>query len=72
MSAARKYLHELERRSAAAQQMKPQQELMLEFPEEEEEEEHEAVAALKGIDPDSMTPREALDALYRLKKLASG
>jgi len=73
ISAARKYLHELERRSAAAQQqVKPQQELLLEFPVEEEEVEHEAVSALKGIDPDSMTPREALDALYRLKKLTSG
>jgi DNA mismatch repair protein MutS len=71
ISAARKYLHELERRSAATQQVKPQQELLLEFPVEEEEVEHEAVAALKGIDPDSMTPREALDALYRLKKLAT-
>ena len=70
INAARKYLHELERRSAAAaQQMKPQQELLLEFPDDEEEEEHEAVAALRGVDPDSMTPREALDALYRLKKL---
>lgn len=67
ISAARKYLHELERRSAAAQQVKPQQELLLEFTEEEEE--HEAVAALRGVDPDSLTPREALDALYRLKKL---
>jgi DNA mismatch repair protein MutS len=27
--------------------------------------------ALAGIDPDGMTPREALDALYRLKALAS-
>jgi DNA mismatch repair ATPase MutS len=26
-------------------------------------------AALKSIDPDSLTPREALDALYALKKL---
>jgi DNA mismatch repair protein MutS len=24
--------------------------------------------ALKGINPDDMTPREALDALYALKK----
>jgi DNA mismatch repair protein MutS len=70
ISAARKYLHELERKSAATQQVKPQQELMLEFSiDEEEEEEHEALAALRGVDPDSMTPREALDALYRLKKL---
>ena len=28
-------------------------------------------AALGGIDPDSLTPREALDALYRLKRLAT-
>ena len=27
--------------------------------------------ALGTIDPDALTPREALDALYRLKKLAS-
>ena len=27
--------------------------------------------ALAGIDPDDMTPREALEALYRLKALAS-
>ena len=26
--------------------------------------------ALAGLDPDEMTPREALDALYRLKALA--
>jgi DNA mismatch repair protein MutS len=25
--------------------------------------------ALAAIDPDTLTPREALDALYRLKKL---
>lgn len=71
INAARKYLHELERKSVATQQVKPQQELMLEFSAEEEVEEHEAVAALRGVDPDSMTPREALDALYRLKKLAT-
>ena len=28
--------------------------------------------ALVGIDPDSLTPREALEALYRLKRMASG
>jgi len=71
IGAARKYLHELERRSAAAQGVKPQGELLLEFPDDEEEDEHAAVAALRGVDPDAMTPREALDALYRLKKLAS-
>ncbi|EJL82296.1 DNA mismatch repair protein MutS [Herbaspirillum sp. CF444] len=30
------------------------------------------VDALAGIDPDAMTPREALDALYRLKQLGDG
>jgi DNA mismatch repair protein MutS len=28
--------------------------------------------ALAGLHPDEMTPREALDALYRLKALAAG
>jgi DNA mismatch repair protein MutS len=28
-------------------------------------------AALDGIDPDSLTPRDALEQLYRLKKLAA-
>ena len=30
----------------------------------------ELVAALDGIDPDALSPREALEALYRLKKIA--
>jgi DNA mismatch repair protein MutS len=29
------------------------------------------VGALADMDPDSMSPREALEALYRLKGLAS-
>jgi DNA mismatch repair protein MutS len=29
------------------------------------------LAAFGEIEPDSLTPREALEALYRLKKLAS-
>jgi DNA mismatch repair protein MutS len=28
-------------------------------------------SSLASIDPDSLTPREALEALYRLKRLAS-
>ncbi len=73
INAARKYLHELERHSAQPRRrVKPQGELLLEFLEDEEEDEHQAVAALRSVDPDSMTPREALDALYRLKKLAGG
>jgi DNA mismatch repair protein MutS len=31
----------------------------------------EAMAALDAIDPDTLTPREALDALYQLKQLAA-
>ena len=27
--------------------------------------------ALRALDPDSLSPREALDALYRLKQLAA-
>ena len=30
---------------------------------------HPALEVLEGIDPDDMTPREALDALYRLIRL---
>jgi len=67
IGAARKYLRELERRSAAAHAPRPQQELALELPAEPET--HAAVAELATIDPDSMTPREALDALYKLKTL---
>jgi DNA mismatch repair protein MutS len=29
-------------------------------------------AALAGINPDMLSPKEALDALYRLKKLQEG
>ena len=46
---------------------RPQQELLLELPPEAEP--HAAVDALQRIDPDSLTPREALEALYELKKL---
>jgi DNA mismatch repair protein MutS len=34
--------------------------------------ESEAMRALSELDPDSLTPREALEALYQLKKLADG
>jgi DNA mismatch repair protein MutS len=68
ITAARRYLHELERRSAATHAPTPQQELLLEVAPEPET--HQALTALQELDPDSLTPREALDALYRLKKLA--
>jgi len=70
ISAAKKYLQELERRSAQAHAPRPQQELSLELPKDEPEE-HAAVRALRELDPDSLTPKAALDALYELKKLAS-
>ncbi len=38
-------------------------------PLETQTEEHPALDALKEIDPDELTPREALDALYRLRDL---
>ncbi len=68
ISAARKYLAELERRSANAHAPQLQQELLLTVP---------AVPAanplndaLDELDPDSLSPREALEALYRLKRLS--
>jgi DNA mismatch repair protein MutS len=68
ITAARKYLHELERRSAQTNAPKPQQELLLELPSDEPEP-HPAVEALAKLDPDSMSPREALARLYELKAL---
>ena len=34
-----------------------------------ESDESEAIVALKALDPDALTPRQALDALYRLRQL---
>lgn len=65
ISRARAHLEKLERQSQQSRQEQPQGELVLEPP---------VVAdplrdALAGMDPDQMSPREALDALYQLKKL---
>ena len=66
--AARKQLREFEQR-AAVDPLQP--DLFAQgAPEPAEIEPHPAVERLAGLDPDSMTPREALDALYALKKLA--
>ena len=67
IQSAKRYLNELERRSRATHEPRPQQELALELPREDEP--HPALAALEQIDPDSLTPREALDKLYQLKSL---
>jgi DNA mismatch repair protein MutS len=66
ISSARRYLRELERRSAAAHEPRPQQELLLEVPQDAPE--PEVVGALRELDLDAMTPKEAMDALYALKK----
>ncbi|HEU4600528.1 MAG TPA: DNA mismatch repair protein MutS, partial [Steroidobacteraceae bacterium] len=70
ITSARKYLHELEKRSSQGAATKPQQELLLELPTDPNEAEtHPLVAALAAIDPDSLSPREALQRLYELKAL---
>ncbi|HKS57732.1 MAG TPA: DNA mismatch repair protein MutS [Steroidobacteraceae bacterium] len=67
ITAARRYLRELERRSAETHEPRPQQELLLEVAEEPPE--HPLVGALQSLDVDAMTPRQAQDALYELKRL---
>ena len=68
IAAARKYLAELERRSASTHAPQLQQELLLTVPAAAAP--HPLAAALDALDPDSLSPREALEALYRLKRLA--
>jgi len=65
--AARQYLRELERH-AVQSHASHQQQLQLEIPVETLE--HEALMELRKIDPDTLTPREALDSLYRLRQLS--
>ena len=64
ITAAKRYLHELERRSRATHEPRPQRELALELPADPI---HPALEALQAIDPDALSPREALDELYKLK-----
>ncbi len=65
--AARKQLREFEQR-AAIDPLQPDLFAQGE-PEVIEAEPHPALVSLADIDPDSLTPREALDALYALKGL---
>ena len=67
--AARKHLAELEAHSI---QSTPQFDLFASARAEAviDETEHPLHTALDEIDPDSLSPREALDALYKLKKVA--
>jgi DNA mismatch repair protein MutS len=78
IKAARKHLAALEAHSI---QPTPQFDLFanaMTTPEEPDDEPQQSAAAealleaLAATDPDAMTPREALDALYRLKSLAEG
>ncbi|GAC1301386.1 MAG: DNA mismatch repair protein MutS [Steroidobacteraceae bacterium] len=70
---ARRYLTELEReRDALRNSISPQSELPLfrAAPEASRAVPSAALTALRSLDPDALSPREALDTLYRLKTLA--
>jgi DNA mismatch repair protein MutS len=65
---AKKQLRSLEQNSAA---QNPQGDLFDQRPAvaAEEPEEHPLVAALRDLQPDEMSPKEALERIYQLKKL---
>jgi len=64
--AAKKQLLKLEQNSAA---QNPQGDLFDKKPELPEPEEHPLVSALRDLQPDEMSPKEALERIYQLKKL---
>ena len=70
---ARKKLHQLEQDARQAPQQGQTMALNLGFSEEVDEVANEITNkvrdALQAIDPDELTPRQALDALYHLRKL---
>ena len=68
---AKRRLVDLENRAVAAA---PQPDLFGAVPPAPtfEKEEHPAVAALQTLEPDELSPREALDKLYALKRLLEG
>ena len=70
IAAARQYLATLEKRGEALKPPGPQAELSFAAPSARPATASEALAALGQLDPDALTPREALEALYRLKGLA--
>ncbi|WP_212787141.1 DNA mismatch repair protein MutS [Ferrigenium kumadai] len=65
---AKKQLVRLEQNSAA---QNPQGDLFAAVPDIQEPEEHPLVAALRDLQPDDLSPRDALERLYQLKKLIS-
>ena len=71
-AAARRYLAELEReRDALRRPLSPQTEFDLGTGAAPAAQ-NPALAALRAADPDVLSPREALDVLYRLKRLDPG
>jgi DNA mismatch repair protein MutS len=67
---ARRYLTELEReRDALRSHSSPQGELALFAPAPAPVKESAALEALRAADPDTLSPRDALDLLFRLKSL---
>ena len=68
----RKKLHQLEQESRQANRTATEGQTMalnLGFTEEVDKIAEEVKSALEAIDPDELTPRQALDALYHLRKL---
>jgi len=63
---AKKQLVKLEQNSAA---QSPQGDLFAAAPEVPEPEEHPLLSALRDLQPDEMSPKEALERMYQLKKL---
>ncbi|GAB4119355.1 MAG: DNA mismatch repair protein MutS [Sideroxydans sp.] len=63
---AKKQLLKLEQQSAA---QNPQGDLFAAAPEAPEPEEHPLLSALRDLQPDEMSPKEALEKIYQLKKL---
>jgi DNA mismatch repair protein MutS len=69
LRAARGYLNELESRSLADRGAGNQLSLLESPVSPPPDEPHPLIAAVESLDPDALSPREALDTLYRLRKL---
>jgi len=66
IKAAKKQLRKLEQNSAA---QNPQGDLFDSKPEMQEPEEHPALESLREVQPDELSPKDALEKLYQLKRL---
>lgn len=69
LRAARGYLNELESRSLADRGAGNQLSLLESPVSPPPDEPHPLIAAVESLDPDALSPREALDTLYRLREL---